>query len=61
MGVCRCEFISIKIIMPKFPNTVTVYITRNRKNKGNWRSGWSVNPNRRNSVTDESFPEVILL
>ena len=44
MGVYRCEFSKIKIIKPKFPITVTVYIPRNRKNKGSWRPGWSVNP-----------------
>lgn len=34
IGVCRCEFSTIRIINPKFPSTVTIYITRNRKNKG---------------------------
>ena len=34
MGVCRCEFSTISVNKPKFPNTVTIYITRNRKNKG---------------------------
>ena len=61
MGVCRFEFSEIRIINPKFPKIVIVYITRNSKNRGGWRSGRSVNPNRMNSVTKESFPGVILL
>lgn len=46
IGVCRCEFNPIRVIMPRFPSTVTIYITKNRKNRGSWRSGLSVNPNR---------------
>ena len=61
MEVCRCEFSAISIIKPKFPSTVTMYIPRNRKNRGSWRSGWLVNPNRMNSVTKEPFPGAILL
>jgi len=53
MGVCRCELIPIRIISPIFPITMTIYIIRNRKNRGSWRSDWSVNPNRVNSVTKE--------
>ena len=32
--VCRYEFNQIRVIKPKFPITVTIYITRNRKNRG---------------------------
>jgi hypothetical protein len=39
---------------------VTIYITRNKKNRGSWRPGWSVNPTRTNSVTKEPFPKAIL-
>ena len=55
MGVCRCEFSAIRIINPKFPSTVTMYIPRNRKNRGSWGSDWFVNPNRMNLVTKEPF------
>ena len=61
MGVCRCEFSTIRIIKPRLPSTVTIYIPRKKKNRGSWRSAWSVNPNRMNSVTKESFPGAILL
>ena len=61
MGVCRFEFSVIRIINPKFPRIVIIYIPRNSRNRGSWRSGWSVNPNRMNSVTKESFPGAILL
>ena len=61
MGECRCEFRTIRFSNPKFPITVTMYIPRKKMNRGSWRSGWSVNPKRMNSVTKESFPGVILL
>ena len=61
IGVCRCELDPIRMIKLKFPITVTIYITKNRKNRGSWRSGWSVNPNRMNLVTKEPFPGAILL
>ena len=34
MGLCRCEFSAIRIINPKFPSTVTMYIPRKREKKG---------------------------
>jgi hypothetical protein len=61
IGVCRCELSTTRIIKPKFPNAVITYIIRNRKNKGIWRSGWSVNPKEMNSVTKELFERTILL
>ena len=30
IGVYRCEFSATRIINPKFPSTVTIYIPRNR-------------------------------
>ena len=51
----------LKLSCPSFPTQWLFYVTRQKKNKGSWRSGWSVNPNRRNSVTNEPFPEAILL
>lgn len=48
----------IKLI---FPNTVTMYITRNRMKSGHWRWGSAVNPTRMSSVTDEPFSGTILL
>ena len=46
MGVCRCELSRIRMIMPRFPSTVTVYMVRNRRNRGNWMSGYSEKPTR---------------
>lgn len=60
MGVCRCEFSTIRVSKPQFPNTVTTYTARNRKNRGSWSSGRSVKPTRMNSVTMEPFPGAIL-
>ena len=57
MGLCRCEFSTIRIIKPKFPSTVIIYLPRNKKNRGSWRSCQSVNPNRMNSVTNSHFQE----
>ena len=34
IGVCRCELNPIRMIKFKFPIKVTIYITRNRKNRG---------------------------
>ena len=48
MGIYRCELSPIRINKPKFPITVTIYITRKRKKSGSWRSGWSVNPKKMN-------------
>ena len=59
--VCRYEFNQIRVIKPKFPITVTIYIPIKRKNKGSWTSGQSVNPTRMNSVTKEPIPGAILL
>ena len=61
MGVCRCEFSQTKIIKPRFPITVMVYIPRNRTEKGSWRSGWSVNPTKKNGVKKDPFSGAILL
>ena len=34
IDVCRCELRPIRMIKLKFPITVTIYITGNRRNRG---------------------------
>ena len=48
------------MIKAKFPNVVTIYITRKSKKRGIWRSGFSVIPKRMNSITKEPFTTAIL-
>lgn len=47
MGVLRsCVLTLLMAIMPRFPNTVTEYMVRKRRNRGTWRSGYSEKPKR---------------
>ena len=42
----------IRVILPRFPTTVTTQILKKRRKRGSWSCDCSVNP-ARNSVTEE--------
>ena len=50
MGVLRCEYTRVKVIIVKFPLILSMYV-QNRNSK-TFRSGSSVNPRRMNSFAE---------